>query len=61
MVSGIDMVLTQSPANLRIILAGVRTTRFFAGGCGCDGLDGTLQDVAEFQCLDEVTARRAEA
>ena len=41
--------------DLREVLTGVRTTRLLASSGGSNGLNGTLEDVAELKGLDEVT------
>ena len=40
---------------IRVILAGVCTTRLLTSGSGGDSLNGTLQEIAELKGLNEVT------
>ena len=44
--------------DLREVLTGVRATRLLASGGGSDGLNGTLENVAELKSLNKVAVQR---
>ena len=50
-----------SSSHLGVVLAGVRATGLLAGGSGSDRLDGVLEDVAEFEGLNEITSNISSA
>ena len=50
-----------SSSHIGEVLAGVRATGLLAGGSGSDRLDGVLEDVAEFEGLNEITGKASSA